>query len=140
MVSNLGEAEAALKAERDENTCRKEFTKKEATLLGMQLEKLLAPKAIERHREGSSKGGSKQGEVTFTSPPKPKQTRDVAAEAGGMSGPTYTKAKEVLLSGDKDLIAQLNNPKAKVASVHEGHVSTSQRRQVSKPVTSSQTF
>jgi hypothetical protein len=52
-----------LQAERDENTCRKDFTKSEAVALGKELEKLERKEAVQRRQEGRKKGGKTAGEM-----------------------------------------------------------------------------
>jgi ParB family transcriptional regulator, chromosome partitioning protein len=48
IVTGLGDAVALLEAERDENTCRKDFTLSEAVNIGRALEALERPKAKDR--------------------------------------------------------------------------------------------
>lgn len=78
-------------AERDENTCRKDFTPSEAVAIGMVLEKLESPAAKKRREAG---GNLPQGTETG-------KTRDIVAESVGMSGRTYEKAKEVVEAASK---------------------------------------
>lgn len=106
VVNNLNEVAKLLAAERDENTCRKEFTTLEAVAMGKRLEELEKPKAKQRRKETQGrpqKTGGKKPPVNGS----PKKTRDRVGEQVGMSGRTYEKAKEVAESGDKEAIEQM---------------------------------
>jgi ParB-like chromosome segregation protein Spo0J len=89
IISNLRTATDRLKAERDENTCRKNMTPSELVSLGRALEELERPKARER-----------QGERTDLQPsgraPGKLDTRDAVAAGLGISGSTYERAKRVV--------------------------------------------
>jgi N6-adenosine-specific RNA methylase IME4 len=97
VVAGLDDACAALRAERDENTCRKDLAVTEKVALGKALEGLEA--AAAKVRQATSTGGAD---------PKPRpacgkfpqagngKTRDKVGEAVGMSGKTYEKAKAVV--------------------------------------------
>jgi len=104
VVKSLGDIEKAIRAERDENTCRKDFTPSEAVAMA----EALAPfekKAAAEKRE-STQGRPKTGEkFTPVSPAeeKPKQkAMDRVAEAVGMSRPTLAKAKAVVEAAKAD--------------------------------------
>lgn len=85
-VRTLGEALLALKAERDENTCRKDFVPSEAVALGERLEKMLKPEAEKREKAGKAPSGKlPQGRVS-----------DAVGSAVGMGRRTYEKAKAVV--------------------------------------------
>jgi ParB family chromosome partitioning protein len=92
-VDGLTDAAALLRAERDENTCRKDLTVSEAVALGMALEALEAKQAKQRQQQGGRAGGKASGKLPEASTG---QTRDKVGEAVGMSGRTYDKAKEVV--------------------------------------------
>jgi ParB family chromosome partitioning protein len=100
VVGGLHHALAALRAERDENTCRKEFTPSEAVAIGKALEELERPKARERKAQaaGRPRGSKKAEAVSGGNLPQQTdgKTRDKVAEAVGMSGRTYEKAKAVV--------------------------------------------
>jgi ParB-like chromosome segregation protein Spo0J len=113
VVANMDDALAVLRAEHDENTCRKDFTPSEAASIGMAIEALEKPKARERQKAGSKKGGKtagkgrpKQGSGKLPEPCSPpaanNQTRDKVAEAVGMSGRTYEKAKRVVEAAEAE--------------------------------------
>jgi ParB-like nuclease domain len=96
VIDGLDDAPLALRAERDENVCRKDFTPSEAVGIGQALEKLerqAAKKRQQRH------GGTAPGKRKNTSGQLPEvftgETRDRVAQALGMSGRTYEKAKAV---------------------------------------------
>jgi ParB family chromosome partitioning protein len=92
VVEGLSDALAALRAERDENTCRLDFTPSEMATLGKALEELERAAAKERQKEGGKAGGKASGKLPEASRG---QTREKVAEALGVSGRTYEKAKEV---------------------------------------------
>jgi len=108
---SANDALTAARIERDENTCRKDFTPEEAVRAGLLVEELERPKAEERKAAGQELGGKFTPSSAAPSPtkpgekpkPKPKpKTRDTAAAAVGMSGPTYTKAKAVLEAAEDE--------------------------------------
>jgi ParB family chromosome partitioning protein len=92
VVEGLGDALAALRAEGDENTCRKDYTPSEAVALGSALEELERTGAKRRQQEGGRSGGKASGNLPEASKG---DTRDKVAAAVGMSGRTYEKAKAV---------------------------------------------
>ncbi len=88
-----------LKVERDENTHRLAFAPSEAVAIGKELENLERPKAKGREKEGGRMGGKGSGKLPD---PSKGQTRDKVAEAVGMSGRTYEKAKAVVEAAEED--------------------------------------
>lgn len=91
VIQTLADATDRLLAERDENTCRKDFTASELVSLGRQLEELERPKAQER--QGSRNdltSGSVEPEVLYA------KTDKVVGEALGVSQSTYKRAKTVV--------------------------------------------
>jgi ParB-like chromosome segregation protein Spo0J len=110
VVSNIKDAAALLAAERDENTCRKDFAPSEAVALGKALEEIERVAAHARQTAGLKKGAETpmipDGE-NFA-PTEVGKTIDKAAAAVGMSTPTYKKAKDVVASGDKTAITQMD--------------------------------
>lgn len=119
VVDNIESALLLLKAERDENTCRKEFTPTEAVALGVELEKLEKPKAKAAQanaiKERDSKGRAKSTSDKLSEVDSPTngkhnpQTRDKVGEAVGMSGATYQRAKAVVQSGKQELIDEMDS-------------------------------
>jgi ParB family chromosome partitioning protein len=83
IVDNLTEAADILRAEADENTCRKDYTPTEAESLATAREALLRPLAKERQE-----GGAKLAQ------PQPK-TRATAASGTGYSSESIRKVREV---------------------------------------------
>lgn len=97
--NDFASAAALLIAERDENTCRKDFTPSEAVALGKKLEKLERPPARERMAEaGRSAAPGRPAERSGESPDLSAKgdTREKVGPAVGMSGRTYEKAKQVV--------------------------------------------
>ena len=110
VVKNLSELGRALEAERDENTCRKDFVPEEIVLLGAAFDALERKAAKQRQRAG---GGDKKSAAAKNGSGKlpgaiSADTRDVVAKAGGVSGRTYEKAKAVVEAGDRELIDEMN--------------------------------
>lgn len=97
IVSDLTGAVERLRIERDENTERKPMTPEELVSLGLALEALERPKALER-RDGQLKQGTagqpRSGRTTGTG--KQAETREVVAGALGMSATLYERAKAVV--------------------------------------------
>lgn len=92
-MTNLDDATGHLIAERDENSCRKDFTKSEAVALGKRLEELERPKAKQRKRAGQNQHTEPGDKFT---PPSKGKTRDKVGAAVGMSAVTYERAKAVV--------------------------------------------
>jgi ParB family chromosome partitioning protein len=109
IVLDLDDARKVLQAERDENTCRKDFTPSEAVAIGAALEELEAraargrqAKAGEAVGKANRKGAGKaSGKLPEASGGDAGQTRDRVAAAVGMSGRTYEKAKAVVAAARK---------------------------------------
>jgi hypothetical protein len=102
VLASLDDLLQRLKTERDENTERKAFTPSEAVALGAEIEELERKAAKERQRHH---GGTAPGKTKNTSGNLPEvsgDTRDKTAEAVGMSGRTYEKAKAVVEAAEAD--------------------------------------
>jgi ParB family chromosome partitioning protein len=99
VVSNLRDATALLRAEYDENTCRKDFTPTESVAIGAELEKLEREEAAKRKKSGTNQYTEPSGQLPEGSTG---QVRDKVAEAVGMSGKTYEKAKAVVEAAEKE--------------------------------------
>lgn len=116
VITSLTEMRELLEAERDENTERLEMRPSEKVALGRALEELEKPNADERRREGNARGGRGGEEVaenvTATSRV---DVRDVVGGAVGMSGPTYQRAKAVVVAAElgdpvaEDALAQMDS-------------------------------
>jgi ParB-like chromosome segregation protein Spo0J len=108
IANSFNDVLAALIAESDENTCRKDFTPSEAVAIGKAIENLEKPKAEERQKATRAKGKDKDGTPIIGGgklpPPNGEKgkTRDKVAEAVGMSGRTYDKAKRVVEAAEKE--------------------------------------
>ncbi len=112
VVRNLDELESLLKAERDENVCRKGYTPEEAVYLGLRIEKLEKPKVAKHHREARRKGG-KMPKGRGSSPTLQDESARLTARTAkvvGMARNSYERAKAVVASKDKKLIAASNVP------------------------------
>lgn len=97
MVSSLADVLRALKAERDENTCRKDFALSEAVALGLSLEEFEKKAAKERQAKAGpaeGKGRKPSGSEKFAEPVG--RALDKVGEAVGMSRITYQRAKAVV--------------------------------------------
>lgn len=98
VVGGLQDIVLALHAERDENTCRKEFTVSELVAIGCRIEEAERPKSEDRMKAGVKEPsgletrGSKESEST--------RTRGVVGKALGISGPTYDRAKAVVSAAE----------------------------------------
>jgi ParB family chromosome partitioning protein len=99
VVDNLTDALSQLRAQRDENTCRKEFTPSEAVKIGKALEALERREAKKRQKAGGRAGGKASGKLPEASGG---DTRDKVAGVVGLSGRTYEKAKAVVEAAEAD--------------------------------------
>jgi ParB-like chromosome segregation protein Spo0J len=98
VVASMTDAAELLKAERDENTCRKDFAPSEAVALGKQLEALERPAAAER-KAATMQNLRNVGAGNVPAPSDPGARGDVREKVGaavGMSGRTYDRAKTVV--------------------------------------------
>jgi hypothetical protein len=108
VCKTLDEAAEALRAERDENTCRLPLAPTEAVAIGERLEKLERPKAKERQQAGVSPDGKAGGRGRKKRPGNfpegngEDRARDRVGESVGMSGKTYEKAKAVKEAAEAD--------------------------------------
>jgi ParB family chromosome partitioning protein len=99
VVDGLDDAVAALRAERDENLCRKDFSPSEAVAIGKALEDLERAEAKKRQQEGGRAGGKASGKLPEASKG---EARDKVAASVGMSPRTYDKAKDVAEAAEQD--------------------------------------
>lgn len=105
-VTNLEEAIAALRAQQDENTCRKDFAWTEVVANGAAIEALLKPKAKERQKEhGGTAPGKHSGQVATSDAGR---VRHKVAAAVGKKARSYDKAKAIVASGRKNLIEDMD--------------------------------
>jgi len=115
VAKNISDLALLLRAETDENTCRKAFDLLEAVSLGTAIEKSYKPIAEAAKAAGQKSGGGDkrsekaEQERSRITCPKAKQdesarTSSVAAAAVGMSRANYEKAKAVVASGNASAI------------------------------------
>lgn len=111
VVGNLKDAASMLIAERDENTCRKDFLHSEKFALGETLIGLAEDEATERHREASSLGGAKSrkgadkgGETcpSVKQRDETKRAKSVVAAATGTGRKTYEKIEAVCKAAESE--------------------------------------
>jgi ParB family chromosome partitioning protein len=103
----VDELASAVLAERDENTCRKEFTPEEAAYAAERIEEVERGEAKERQKEhgGTAPGRKKENtsaESAEVIPPSSRQTRVKVADAVGMSHDTLNKATKVVKARDAE--------------------------------------
>ena len=127
VVDGLGDTLLALRAERDENTCRKDLTPSEAVSIGKSLEELERPKAEDRQKAGANQHTEPSGKLPEGSKG---QTRDKVAEAVGMSGRNYSKAKAVVEAAEADPTKYGDLPPAmdQRGNVHQAFVELKRRQ------------
>lgn len=99
VVRTASDALKALKAERDENTCRKDFTPSEAVAVAAGIEPLERDAA--RERQAATQGNRQTGVEKFSEPDKGRAL-DFTAAAVGMSRPTLQKAREVVEAAERE--------------------------------------
>jgi hypothetical protein len=104
VVTGLDDAVVALRAERDENSCRLPFNPVEAVALGRKLEEFERAAARERQAQaGPANGPGVKSNGLGKLPEAAKgETRDRVGDAVGMSGRSYEKAKAVVEAAEKD--------------------------------------
>lgn len=102
VITNLADARDLLVAERDENTCRKDFTPSEAVALGRELEQLERPKA--EARKAQAAGMPRGQKVSHGDSPQETtgKVRDIVAPMVGMASQRYGKAKTVVAAAESD--------------------------------------
>lgn len=101
VVSNLTDAASLLRAESDENSCRKDFTPTEAESIASAREALLRPLAEQaKARPGQERSAKFAGQATG-------ETRKTAALGTGYSHETIRKVREV-----KETVASAETPES----------------------------
>lgn len=114
IAKTLDDVAKALRAERDENRCRKDFSPAEAVAMARALEPFEKSAATERMKAGKPPEKFSEGG----------KANDKIAEAVGMSTPTLTKAKAVVKAAESHpetygTIATEMNRTGKVAPAYE---------------------
>jgi hypothetical protein len=124
VARELTDAVELLRAERDENTCRKDFTPTEAVAIGRDLEGLEKAKAKERK---SRPGRARADKLSAQDKGR---VRDKVAGAVGMSGTNYAKAKRVVEAAEADpgRFGDLAEGMDKSGSVHQAHEEMKRRQ------------
>jgi ParB family chromosome partitioning protein len=105
IVTGLDDAVALLRAEHDENTCRKDFTPSEAVELGRELERLERERARRRQAQaGPQEGRGRKPTRVGNLPEAVERARvnDKVGSAVGMSRRTYEKAASVVKAAEED--------------------------------------
>lgn len=101
----------ALKAERDENEVRKDFTPSEKVAIAEAIEKALGGRlGVNQHTEGLQ---------TFADPPAKGNSRDIAASAVGWSGEQYRQAKTVMAEADEETKSAVDSGKLSVNKAYQ---------------------
>lgn len=104
VVDSLDALARALQAERDENTCRKDFTPTEAAEMRDRIAKALKPKAdAAKAATQAQKGEGKVGGSKLERPEPVGRTRKVAAQATGLSSSTLDKVDAVKRALESDI-------------------------------------
>ena len=104
VAGDLDDALRLLIAQRDENTCRKDFAPSEAVAVGAAVEAIESKAAKERQRKhgGTSPGRSKNTSGKLPEVKGGHRTRTRVAKAVGMRDRTYEKAKAVVQAARED--------------------------------------
>jgi ParB family chromosome partitioning protein len=105
IAARIADVAAALRAERDENTCRLDFTPSEAVAMAKSLEPFEKAEATRRQAAAgpaTGRGAKPIGSEKFSEPVKGRAA-DKIAEAVGLSRPTLDKATRVVDRGDPTL-------------------------------------
>jgi ParB-like chromosome segregation protein Spo0J len=95
VAEELDDVADLLRAERDENTCRKEMTIEEKVRLGRAIEQAEGDRARARMLAGGRPCGTSPEGPTGT-------TRDAVGALIGLSGRTYERAREVITTSEDD--------------------------------------
>jgi N6-adenosine-specific RNA methylase IME4/ParB-like chromosome segregation protein Spo0J len=127
VVSTLDEAVDLLIAERDENTCRKDFMPSEAVALARDLEPLERKAA----RARAARHGGRPSESTGKFPAVSKaRAKDKTAAAVGVDRKTLAKAEAVVAAADADpRFAPLVEQMDRTGNVHGAYKQLEKRRQ-----------
>jgi ParB family chromosome partitioning protein len=144
IAKNLDDARSLLRAEHDENTCRKDFTPSEAVAIAEALSALEKEAAKERQRAtrakkgekiGSQKPASQGGENSPLPSQKRDKSRDRIAAAVGRSAPTLKKAAEIVKAANAapDLFGDLLRQMDATGKVDPAFKQLGQRRAAQEP-------
>lgn len=151
VAEHITDAVDLLKAERDENTCRKDMTVSEKLAIGARIEELKRPDAEKRKADGGNLGrASRYGDLASSSTggsqagtrkrDRNNETASLAAEAVGMSRTTYSYARRIKKQAEdpnrpesvrqaaREALAELDAT-GLVTPVYEGFMATTQKAQ-----------
>lgn len=129
VIASLADAELALRAEMDENTCRRDLSPAEAERARKRRVKALATLA-EKRVGGRGKKATETG-TNLEPVSHNRKTKNVAAQGTGYSGSTLDKVTAVreiaedetqpepLREVAREAMAELEQPKAKVEPIHQ---------------------
>jgi hypothetical protein len=106
LVESLDDAILAIRAEKDENTCRENMDPTEIVAAGRMIEELEKERARERQAQAGPASGRGKKMTGSGNLPEPVtsgtgDTRDKVGSAFGISGKTYEKAKQVVEAAEK---------------------------------------
>lgn len=118
-VVDLSTAEAVLRAEMDENTCRKDLTPYEASRARERRAAVLAPPAADRMKAGTKLSDSDEVGTKLVQGPAGRKTKNVAAIGTDYSGSTLDKVDKIRSIAEKGLILQGNDKSSASESVRE---------------------
>jgi ParB family chromosome partitioning protein len=97
VVTGLDDRLSLLRAERDENVCRKEFTPTEAVSIGREIEGEIAAEAKKRQGRPGQPRSAKLGEHDGKG-----ETQEQVAEIVGMGRENYRKARTVVMAAEAE--------------------------------------
>ena len=124
-VDTLDDAAALLRAERDENVCRKDMAASELYAMGKALEALERPKAAERQREaGLANLHPESASTDANSRSHRRPTAEAVGTGLGMSAPQWSRLKHIgqrADGGDAAAAETLANIDAGRQTVHGGY-------------------
>lgn len=128
VVSTLSDVAKALQAERDENTCRVDFTPSEAVALARELEPLEREAAKQRHEQHSGRPKKTGGKIPPVSRGK---AADKIAAAVGVDRKTLAKAEAVVEAAERDpnRFGKLREQMDRTRNVHGAYKQLEKRKQ-----------
>ena len=108
VAEGIADAVDRLKAERDENTCRKDMTPSELVAIGRAIEEMERPKAETAMRKGQERGWAAQRGETVKRTSTPDQTTsenrfktsDAVGQALGISARNYERARALVQAAE----------------------------------------
>ena len=130
VVESLEDATRALLAERDENTCRKDFLPSEAVALARDLEPFERQAAKTRVVEGGRIGGAYKGSAKLAGASKGER-RDKIAAAVGVPRSTLAKAEKIVAAAEREpeKFERLREQMDRTGNVHGAFKQLEKRKQ-----------